>query len=81
MGRPSVTFQKRQREYAKRLKRKEKIERREARKRDSHRSRSAGPPVETVNPADLGLPQLDFIRSKEHRLPEELQQRYSPEPT
>lgn len=77
MGRPSVSFQKRQREYAKREKRKEKEARREARKRQSHRSRSDGPPIEMVDPADLGLPQLEFIRAEEHRLPPELIERYS----
>lgn len=75
LGRPSVTFQKRQREFAKRDKRKEKEAKREARK--AHRSRSDGPPVEMMNPADLGLPQLEFIRSEEHRLPPELIERYS----
>ena len=75
MARPSITFKKRQREYAKRDKRKEKEAKREARK--AHRSRNDGPPVEMIAPADLGLPQLEFIRSKEHRLPPELIERYS----
>ena len=77
MARPSVTYKKRQREYAKRERRKEKEARREARKLQSHRSRSGGPPIEMVNPADLGLPRLEFIRSKEHRLPPEMIERFS----
>ena len=77
MARPGTTFQKRQREFAKRAKRKEKQARRDARK--AHRSRSDGAPIEMIDPADLGLPRLEFIRSEEHRLPNHLIEKYGSE--
>lgn|GEM_PF-3234191 len=75
LARPSVTFKKRQREFAKRDKRKQKEAKRAARK--AHRSRNDGPPVEMISPSDLGLPHLEFIRSEEHRLPPEMIERYA----
>lgn len=79
MGRPSVSFQKRKREIEKREKRRDKEAKREARKRHKSAAQSDGPPVEILDPADLGLPQLEFLRSKENRLPEELYNELKPE--
>jgi hypothetical protein len=55
--RSSSTFQKRQRELAKADKRRDKIERRQQRSSESERDGS-GPPIEAIDPADLGLPEL-----------------------
>lgn len=79
MARPSTTFQKRQREVAKRQKRREKLERREIRARTKDHSPSSGAPIETLDPADVGLPDLEFIRSEEHRLPEDIREKYTPD--
>ncbi len=77
MARPSTTFQKRQREVAKRQRRREKLERREIRAKEKDQSTESGAPIETIDPADVGLPQLDFLRSEEHRLPEDIREKYS----
>lgn len=79
MGRPSVSFQKRRREIEKREKRRDKEAKREARKRHKATSDSDGPPVEVLDPADVGLPQLDFIRSEENRLPDDLYEELKPD--
>lgn len=63
MSRLSTSFQKRQRELAKREKRKHRDEKREDRKVQS--AESGGAPIEVIDPADLGLPALDSIRSGE----------------
>lgn len=76
MARPSTSFQKRQRELAKREKRRHKDEKREVRRMQS--AESGGAPIEAIDPADLGLPDLESIRSEEHRLPEDLREKYSP---
>ena len=79
MARPSTTFQKRQREAAKRQRRREKLERRETRAQNKDQSSSDGPPIEVLDPADVGLPQLEFLRSEEHRLPDDIREKYTPE--
>ncbi len=79
MARPSTTFQKRQREVAKRQRRREKLERRETRAVDKDRSGPGGAPIEVLDPADVGLPQLEFLHSEEHRLPEDIREKYTPE--
>ena len=70
MGRPSTSFQKRQREMLKREKRKAKEEKKEERKASGE---TGGAPIEMLDPADLGLPGLESIRSEEHRVPAEIQ--------
>ena len=69
LGRPSTSFQKRQREMQKREKRKAKEEKKETRRAGE----PAGAPIEMMNPADLGLPELDSISSEEHQVPEDIQ--------
>ena len=76
MARPSTSFQKRQRELAKREKRKHKDEKREHRKIQS--AESGGAPIEAIDPADLGLPELDSIHSEENQLPDDIRSKYSP---
>ena len=76
MARPSTSFQKRQRELAKREKRKHKEEKREHRRELS--AESGGAPIEALDPADLGLPELDSISSEENQLPEDIRAEYSP---
>ena len=76
MSRPSTSFQKRQRELAKREKRKHKDEKREHRKVQS--AESGGAPIEVIDPADLGLPELDSIRSEENQLPADIRSKFSP---
>lgn len=75
MGRPSTTYRKRMREFAKRDRRKAKAEKREMRKNQKHRARRSGSPVELLDPADVGLPQLDFLRAEKHRLPMDIRER------
>ena len=60
MARPSTSFQKRQRELAKLEARREKQARREQRKKENSET-SGGPPVEEIDPADVGLPDLETI--------------------
>jgi len=59
-------------------KRREKEQRREERKMDKEQGDTSGPPIEIVDPADLGLPELEDIRSEENRLPENLRKRFDP---
>ena len=58
--RSSSTFQKRQRELAKIDKRRDKEERRQQRRAESD-SDGSGPPIEPIDPADVGLPELDEL--------------------
>jgi hypothetical protein len=58
--RSSSTFQKRQRELAKIDKRKDKLARREQRRAESD-SDGTGPPIEAIDPADVGLPELEEL--------------------
>ena len=39
---------------------------------------STGAPIEAIDPADLGLPELDSIRSEENQLPADIRSKYSP---
>ena len=75
LARPRVTFQKRQKEIARKERRQAKTERREHRKHVKSQSDDNGPPVEILDPADVGLPQLEFLRAEKHRLPESMRQR------
>jgi hypothetical protein len=70
LGRPSTSFQKRQREMLKREKRKAKEEKKEERKASGE---VLGAPIEMMDPADLGLPGLESIRSEEHQVPADIQ--------
>jgi|GEM_PF-6391710 len=45
---------------------------------DKEQGDTSGPPIEIVDPADLGLPELEDIRSEENRLPENLRKRFDP---
>ena len=54
----------------KREKRKAKEERKEERKASGE---AAGAPIEMMDPADLGLPDLESISSEEHQVPEDIQ--------
>jgi hypothetical protein len=58
--RSSSTFQKRQRELAKIDKRRDKAERKQQRRSESDTDGS-GPPIEAIDPADVGLPELDEL--------------------
>jgi hypothetical protein len=58
--RSSSTFQKRQRELAKIDKRRDKAEKKQQRRSESD-SDGSGPPIEPIDPADLGLPDLDEL--------------------
>ncbi len=58
--RSSSTFQKRQRELAKIDKRRDKAERKQQRRAEAE-SDGSGPPIEAINPADLGLPELEDL--------------------
>jgi hypothetical protein len=69
LGRPSTSFQKRQREMLKREKRKAKEEKKEERRASGE---AGGAPIEMMDPADLGLPGLESIRSEEHRVPDDV---------
>lgn len=79
MARPSTTFQKRQREVAKQQRRREKLERREYRTQQKNASPSSGAPIEVLDPADVGLPQLESLSSEEHSLPDDIREKYSPD--
>ncbi|MDA1234354.1 MAG: hypothetical protein O3A53_06105 [Acidobacteria bacterium] len=54
----------------KREKRKAKDEKKEERKASGE---AFGAPIEMMDPADLGLPGLDSIRSEEHQVPADIQ--------
>lgn len=54
----------------KREKRKAKEEKKEERKASGEAS---GAPIEMMDPADLGLPGLESIRSEEHQVPADIQ--------
>ena len=54
----------------KREKRKAKEEKKEERRASGE---TGGAPIEMMDPADLGLPGLESIRSEEHRVPAEIQ--------
>ena len=58
MARPTTSFQKRKRELAKLEKRREKEAKKEER-RESKDVTPGGPPIEALNPNDLGLPEED----------------------
>ena len=75
MARPRTTFLKRKKELARKDRRQAKAERREERKHRKAESGETGPPVEILDPADVGLPQLEFLRSEKHRLPEKMRER------
>ncbi|MBI1354347.1 MAG: hypothetical protein GC160_08370 [Acidobacteria bacterium] len=77
MARPSVSYQKRRKEIARLEKRREKEARREERKMEKDAG-TGGPPIEVVDPADLGLPDLEHLRSEENRLPENIRKRFDP---
>ena len=78
MARPSVSYQKRRKEIARLEKRREKEARREERKMDKDQGDTSGPPIEIVDPADLGLPDLEALTSEENRLPESIRKRFDP---
>jgi hypothetical protein len=59
-GRSSTTFQKRQKELARIEKRRDKAARKEQRKLEKDDGGS-GPPIEPLDPADVGLPGLEKI--------------------
>ena len=59
-GRSGSTFQKRQKELARIEKRRDKAARKEQRKVDKDEG-GGGPPVEPLDPADVGLPDLEKI--------------------
>lgn len=58
--RSSSTFQKRQRELAKLDRRRDKEERKQQRRAGSDTDGS-GPPIEAIDPADVGLPELEEL--------------------
>lgn len=58
--RSSSTFQKRQRELAKLDRRRDKAERKQQRRAEAE-SDGAGPPIEAIDPADVGLPELEEL--------------------
>lgn len=78
MARPSVSYQKRRKEIARLEKRREKEAKREERKMEKDQGETSGPPIEVVDPADLGLPELEYIRSEDNRLPENIRKRFDP---
>lgn len=59
-GRSNTTFQKRQKELARIEKRRDKAARKEQRKQEKDES-GGGPPIEPLDPADVGLPELEQI--------------------
>ena len=75
MARPGVTFLKRKKERDRREKRQAKAERRDERKNQKADSTESGPPVELLDPADVGLPQLEHLRAEKHRVPESIRER------
>lgn len=60
MARPTTSFQKRKRELAKLEKRREKNAKRDQRREDKG-SDIGGPPIEAIDPNDLGLPEEDSM--------------------
>jgi hypothetical protein len=60
-GRSGSTFQKRQKELARIEKRRDKAARKEQRKSDTKDEPGGGPPIEPLDPADVGLPELEQI--------------------
>jgi hypothetical protein len=75
LARPGVSFQKRKREIARKERRQAKAERREERKHEKARSGESGAPIEMLDPADVGLPQLEHLRAEKHRVPESMRER------
>ena len=75
MARPGVTFLKRKKERERMERRQAKQERREERKHQKAQTEDSGPPIELLDPADVGLPQLEHLRSEKHRLPESMRER------
>jgi len=75
LARPGVSFQKRKKEIARKERRQAKAERREERKSRKADSEETGPPVELLDPADVGLPQLEFLRAEKHRIPDAMRER------
>ena len=59
MARPTTSFQKRKRELAKLEKRREKEAKKEER-REQKEPAPGGPPIEALDPTDLGLPEDDL---------------------
>lgn|GEM_PF-3125505 len=60
MARPTTSFQKRKRELAKLEKRREKNAKRDQRREDKVPD-VGGPPIEAIDPNDLGLPEADSL--------------------
>jgi hypothetical protein len=75
LARPGTTFLKRKKELARKDRRQAKAERREERKHRKAQSGENGPPVEILDPADVGLPELEFLRAEKHRLPESMREK------
>ncbi len=75
MARPGVTFQKRKKERDRKERRQAKVERRDERKHLKSQSDESGPPVEILDPADVGLPELEHLRAEKHRLPDSVRER------
>ena len=59
-SRSNTKFQKRQKEFARAEKRQEKAARKERRKAGKQ-TRGGGPPIEAVDPTDLGLPEVGGV--------------------
>ncbi len=75
LARPGVTFLKRKKERDRREKRQAKAERREERKAQKAQNEESGPPIEILDPADVGLPELENLRAEKHRLPDAMRER------
>ena len=74
MARPGVTFLKRKKERDRKEKRQAKMEKREERKSMKPETAESGPPIELLDPADVGLPELDNLKSEKHRLPDAMRE-------
>ena len=59
-SRSNTKFQKRQKEFARAEKRQEKAARKERRKAGKQTG-GGGPPIEAVDPVDLGLPEVEGV--------------------
>ena len=59
-SRSNTKFQKRQKEFARAEKRQEKAARKERRKAGKQTG-AGGPPIEAVDPTDLGLPEVEGL--------------------
>ena len=59
-SRSNTKFQKRQKEFARAEKRQEKAARKERRKAGKQTG-GGGPPIEAMDPADLGLPEVEGV--------------------